>query len=285
MSAGAARTHASKRRIFLCECQSLLCVLRQNDRFASHAHSSSPILAKLDSLLATVRSTSDAAFGNIGRNELVAPFVEVVKSDETSGPCTAAALTALATLLDFGIIDEAFPQSQEAMSELVAAVTTCRFELTEPRFDEVVKMQIIEVLQSSVCGSSGHLLGDEEVWESVQTCFVNRNQVVHSWTLCHKAEQALFMIVRAVFARFAVLVAGENEEREQDEGVALSQSEKSDATTMPPPVPRSARASSQAPGCYGLPCAVKIFDFLCSQLLREAARTDTAAPGDRKSVV
>eukprot|EP00618_Florenciella_parvula_P019543 CAMPEP_0119511990 /NCGR_PEP_ID=MMETSP1344-20130328/30490_1 /TAXON_ID=236787 /ORGANISM="Florenciella parvula, Strain CCMP2471" /LENGTH=211 /DNA_ID=CAMNT_0007549055 /DNA_START=62 /DNA_END=694 /DNA_ORIENTATION=+ len=206
-------TPSATRRITLCQVQELLTVLRQNVRFASHQGGpASPIISKLTSLLSLVRSTSDAEFGSISRLDLVAPFLDVVKSEETSADGTGAALTALATLLDFGVISEAFPQAQEAMSELVDAVTTARFELTDPRFDEVVKMQIIEVLQSSVCGSSGHLLGDESVWDSVQTCFVNRNQVVHSWTLCHRAERGLFMIVRAVFARFAVLVA------EQEEG-------------------------------------------------------------------
>ena len=30
--------------------------------------------------------------------------------------------------------------------------------------------------------------------------------MVHSWTLCHSAEQALLKVIRAVFTRFSALV-------------------------------------------------------------------------------
>ena len=55
--------------------------------------------------------------------------------------------------------------------------------------DEVVKMRIIELLAEAMEGKVGALLEDESVWEVVQTCFVNRNEVAHSKQLCHAAEQ------------------------------------------------------------------------------------------------
>ena len=56
-------------------------------------------------------------------------------------------------------------------------MSSCRFEFTDARADEVVKMRIISVLRLAVCGPAGFLLDDDSVWHIVQDCFVHRNQV------------------------------------------------------------------------------------------------------------
>jgi hypothetical protein len=93
----------------------------------------------------------------------------VVRSEETSGDVTGAALSALATLLHHGVVSEVSsdntactaspprslrtsfptvgavdstlrplrPDAAEALSELVDAVSSCRFEFTDSRHDEV----------------------------------------------------------------------------------------------------------------------------------------------------
>ena len=66
---------------------------------------------------------------------------------------------------------------QAARIELVEAVSSCRFEFTDARADEVVKMRLISVLRLAVTGPGGHLLDDDSVWHIVQDCFVHRNQV------------------------------------------------------------------------------------------------------------
>ena len=129
--------------------------------------------------------------------------------------------------------------------------------------------------------------------------------MVHSLTLCHHAEQALVDIVQAVFANFRDIVmrqttsptssAGTNCSKGAAAASSSSGSIAADATAAvtaaadslpepllppmpPPPPPVSSSSSSSASssssssstrvgaGCYGLPCAVKIFGFLCSQL-------------------
>jgi hypothetical protein len=130
--------------------------------------------------------------------------------------------------------------------------------------------------------------------------------VVHSLTLCHHAEQALVDIVQAVFANFRDIVmrqttsptssAGTNGSKSAAAASSSSGSIAADATAavtaaadslpepllppMPPPPPPVSSSSSSSSasssssssstrvgaGCYGLPCAVKIFGFLCSQL-------------------
>ena len=47
----------------------------------------------------------------------------------------------------------------------------------------------LQLLAEALEGPVGWLLTDEGVWEVVQTCFVNRNEVAHSRMLCHAAEE------------------------------------------------------------------------------------------------
>lgn len=154
----------------------------------------------------------------------------------------------------------------------------------------------VQLLTSALEGRMGALLSDETVWEMVQTCFVNRNEIAHSRQLCHAAEQSLFRMMRVVF-RKAHLSTQNN-----------TGSSRGGSTTgspaMTPPVSSinireganilglitttaelASGAPTSSPGRlqniggghshphigarpFGLPCAVKIFGFLCSQLLQ-----------------
>ena len=78
----------------------------------------------------------------------------------------------------------------QAASAFGDGLIHCRFEETDAQGDEVVKMRIIELLAEALEDPGvGSLLEDESVWEVVQTCFVNRNEIAHSRQLCHTAEQ------------------------------------------------------------------------------------------------
>lgn len=187
----------------------------------------------------------------------------------------------------------------QAAAELVDAVVHCRFEETDAEMDEVVRMRIIEVrpgrdtlfrphrnvthmyisptpkytpptkiqlLAEAVDGPAGPLLTDGAVWEVVQTCFINRNEVAHSRMLCHAAERALLRVVRAVFRTTAQVLlaptAAADEQHQQHPPMSPGGSKH-----RRPEGPAS--TSSAAPAfSYGLPCAVKIFAFLSSQLLQ-----------------
>ena len=61
--------------------------------------------------------------------EYLAPFLAVVRSDETSGPITGAALAALYAVLSAELVQPTAPGATEAMHALVDAVTHCRFEV------------------------------------------------------------------------------------------------------------------------------------------------------------
>ena len=83
----------------------VLTVLRQNARFAtSNGYTEAPLLASFRSLRDTVRSSSVEDFEGLSRLELLTPFLDVVKSDQTSGPFTGAALEAIIAFLQFQVL-------------------------------------------------------------------------------------------------------------------------------------------------------------------------------------
>jgi len=156
--------------------------------------------------------------------------LQVIKSEETSGDVTGAALGALASLLQGGILDPPPPRPSSlwqpssderneksaagggsarggtgkakttrkgnasrtrsprpppptrpdlsaALSDVVEAVSSCRFEFTDAQRDEVVVAQVIGVLKLCAMGPRGRLLPDERVWDIVQDGFAHRNTV------------------------------------------------------------------------------------------------------------
>lgn len=112
-------------------------------------------------------------------------------------------------------------------------------------------------------GPAGPLLTDGAVWEVVQTCFINRNEVAHSRMLCHAAERALLRVVRAVFRTTAqVLLLAPTADAHRHPPASPGGGDGGKRRRPEPHAHHHASAFS-----YGLPCAVKIFAFLSSQLL------------------
>lgn len=69
-------------------------------------------------------------------------------------------------------------QACEAVAELVEGLVGCRFEETSHGHDEVVRARIMQVLVGCLDGGVGRWLPDEVVWEVVQTCLANVDQMV-----------------------------------------------------------------------------------------------------------
>ena len=102
--------------------------MRRNAKFAS------PAAGAEESLLDGFRSLRRQLhgwreWGAVTPLEYLAPFLAVVRSDETSGPITASALGALLAVLNAGLVARSAPGAADAMHALVDAVTHCRFEV------------------------------------------------------------------------------------------------------------------------------------------------------------
>jgi len=100
---------------------------------------------------------------------LLHPFLEVIRSPETSGPITATALSSIDKFLTYSILSPASPNLSLAMAQLSTAGTHCKFEASDSVSDEVVLLKILDVLRNCLTGSLASVLSDESVCEMMET--------------------------------------------------------------------------------------------------------------------
>uniref|UniRef100_A0A4W5P4P5 Golgi-specific brefeldin A-resistance guanine nucleotide exchange factor 1 n=1 Tax=Hucho hucho TaxID=62062 RepID=A0A4W5P4P5_9TELE len=104
-------------------------------------------------------------------NVFLRPFLEVVRSEDTTGPITGLALTSVNKFLSYGLIDPNHEAAAEAIENMADAVTHARFVGTDPASDEVVLMKILQVLRTLLLTPVGAHLTNESVCEIMQSCF------------------------------------------------------------------------------------------------------------------
>ncbi len=123
---------------------------------------------------------------------LVAPFVKVILSPQTSGAITSAALQAVDRFLAYGLIpvssdpEHIAPGTQMAISEIAHATSHCRFEASDPIVDELVLLRILNVMRELVSGQSLLLQGDGTTSLSLADALGNES-------ICEMMETALSM--------------------------------------------------------------------------------------------
>ena len=100
---------------------------------------------------------------------LLHPFLEVIRSPETSGPITATALSSIDKFLTYSILSHSSPNLPLAMAQLSTAGTHCKFEASDSVSDEVVLLKILDVLRNCLTGRSASVLSDESVCEMMET--------------------------------------------------------------------------------------------------------------------
>ncbi len=67
----------------------------------------------------------------------LSPFLAVIRSEETTGPITGLALTAVDKFLSYGLLDANEECTAPAIEAIAEAVTHARFVGTDPSSDEV----------------------------------------------------------------------------------------------------------------------------------------------------
>lgn len=77
-----------------------------------------------------------------------------------------------------GGAEEGSAQASAAAGEVVDALIGCRFEETQQGHDEAVRARIMQVMVGCLEGGAGTWLPDEVVWEVLQTCMANLDQMV-----------------------------------------------------------------------------------------------------------
>ncbi|XP_065181030.1 Golgi-specific brefeldin A-resistance guanine nucleotide exchange factor 1-like [Sycon ciliatum] len=145
--------------------------------------------------------TGVADLAQLDPDEYLTPFLDVIKSEDTTGPITGVALSSIHKFLSYGTIDASMASSAAAVANLADAVTHARFVGTDPASDEVVLMKILQVLRTLLLTEVGSLMTDECVCEIMQSCFRICFEARLSDLLRRTAEQTLMDMMQLLFLR------------------------------------------------------------------------------------
>jgi len=134
--------------------------------------------------------------------DYLAPFLEVIKSEETSGPITAVALTSVLKFIKCGFLELPGSNPVKGIRSIVTTVARCRFKASDSDTDELVLYKILNLLQACLVCPFGHLITNKLVYEITQTCFKMSTQDHLSVLLRKAAEMTLLEMVRCIFSNF-----------------------------------------------------------------------------------
>ncbi|CAK9168687.1 unnamed protein product [Ilex paraguariensis] len=129
------------------------------------------------------------------------PFLDVIRSDETGAPITGVALSSVYKILTLDVLDLNTVNVEDAMHLVVDAVTSCRFEVTDPASEEVVLMKILQVLLACLKSKASVMLSNQHVCTIVNTCFRVVHQAGTKGELLQRiARHTMHELVRCIFS-------------------------------------------------------------------------------------
>ncbi|XP_076818522.1 Golgi-specific brefeldin A-resistance guanine nucleotide exchange factor 1-like isoform X2 [Clavelina lepadiformis] len=188
--------------IVLGEVNIVVTALRRNIRWSTHNYQSDhedPLISSFNSLKNVLNRCEDLS--ELGPSVYLTPFLEVVRSEDTTGPITGLALSSINKFLSYTLIDNKSPNIALAVSAMADAVTHARFVGTDPANDEVVLMKILQVLRILLLTNIGVHLTNEAVCEIMQSCFRICFEMRLSELLRKSAEHTLVDMVQVLFTR------------------------------------------------------------------------------------
>ncbi|GJJ12038.1 hypothetical protein Clacol_006279 [Clathrus columnatus] len=212
---------------------------------------------------------------------ILAPFLALIRSPLSNGPITSAALMSLHTFFVSGIIGPSSVDVGLAISAFSNTISNCKFENSESSGDEVVLFRIVSVIKECFCGTVGHILGDVEVCEMLETVLTISCQLRLSDVLRRSAELHMHSLVRKAFGRLKELDPeveenklrtpenGENVSLEVRMNVQSPQSFQADSSPLPIPegdVTTNEPIPEAAPQPYGLPSILELLRVLVNLL-------------------
>ncbi|XP_058508317.1 Golgi-specific brefeldin A-resistance guanine nucleotide exchange factor 1 isoform X3 [Solea solea] len=224
--------------------------IKRNSRWNTHTpldEEQDPLLnsfGNLKEILNSIKELSD-----IEPNIFLRPFLEVVRSEDTTGPITGLALTSVNKFLSYGLIDANHEAAAEAIENMADAVTHARFVGTDPASDEVVLMKILQVLRTLLLTPVGAHLTNESVCEIMQSCFRICFEMRLSELLRKSAEHTLVDMVQLLFSRIpqfkeeAKSFVGANMKKLKMRAGGMSESSKWKKQKRSPRTPRHAARS------------------------------------------
>ncbi|VDM31885.1 unnamed protein product [Hydatigera taeniaeformis] len=189
---------------------SLKCGYRSNSR-SYQDNAKRALLDNLISLRRTLNATPD--LDSLNPLTYLTPFLDVIRSDATTGLITGLALTSVEKFLAYGLLEvrsDSLYASQNvigiAAETIAEAVIQARFIRSRLSSDEVVLMKIVHLLRTLLLIPSGCLLSNVMVGEILQNCLRICLESQLSELLRRTAEQFLASIVQLFFSRLPALL-------------------------------------------------------------------------------
>lgn len=133
------------------EVGAVLAVIRRYPEFSPLYNISPPEETYDSSIINSLRSLRSLIFNpqqewrTIDPSIYLSPFLDVIQSDDVPASATGVALSALLKILKFQVFDDKSPGAREAMESIVAGITSCRLEKTDPVSEDAVMMKILQV--------------------------------------------------------------------------------------------------------------------------------------------
>ncbi|XP_057429067.1 ARF guanine-nucleotide exchange factor GNOM-like [Lotus japonicus] len=187
------------------EIGSVLAVMRRNVRWGVHYMSDDDqsehfLVQSLKTLRRQIFNWQNQ-WHSINPALYLQPFLDVIQSDETGAPITGVALSSVYKILTLDMIDQNTVNVGDTMHLVVDAVTSCRFEVTDPGSEEVVLMKILQVLLACVKIKASVILSNQQVCTIVNTCFRIVHQAGTKGELLQRiARYTMHELVRCIFS-------------------------------------------------------------------------------------
>lgn len=161
-----------------------------------------PLVKQLQALKESLNINTKAALSKISQdaNYFLVPFLDIIRSEDTSGPVTALALSAIEKFILNDLVNEG-NGGTSAAEAITDAVIHAHFVSTDSSSDEIVLMKILQVLHRLFVCPLGALLSNESVCELMQSCFRMCFIERANELLRKSAETALNDMVRLLFMR------------------------------------------------------------------------------------
>lgn len=184
------------------EMNMLVTAMRRSTRWGSHSFANEEfdvLMRAFQDLKSILNNVDDLRL--LDPATYLGPFLEVVRSKETTGPVTNSALSAINKFLSYGLIDPTHASVPAAVEDIADAVTHARFVGTDPSADGIVLTNILQVLRTLMLSPEGALLTDESVCEIMLTCFRIFFETRLIELLRRNAEQCLRDMTQLIFMR------------------------------------------------------------------------------------
>ncbi|PNY13876.1 pattern formation protein EMB30-like [Trifolium pratense] len=246
------------------EVGAVLAVIRRYPEFGPLYNISSPEETYDSSIISSLRSLRSLIFNpqqewrTIDPSIYLSPFLDVIQSDDVPASATGVALSSILKILKFQVFDEKTPGAKEAMESIVAGITSCRLEKTDPVSEDAVMMKILQVLAGIMHHKASILLNDQAVCTLVNACFQVVQQSVNRGDLLQRsARYTMHELIQVVFSRLPEI---EVYDREGDSESDIEEEEEDDDDDDDDDHIHHLESG------YGIRSAIDIFQFLCSLL-------------------